>query len=290
MYRFSADSLVLDRGQSVSLSNNNSNECKVNTNIGIHINGFINVTLSNNNFIVRDYDSYNSQLVGSKIKNVDTYWASSNIDNLFTNCEPSFFLDHFGFEKGLYISGPDTLYQGQIGYFIIKRFGDYLPSINNFRWTILDWSGVWIDNSNNIVLEINTNDSRFKKNLRLQFHEEGSGDRWRNKYIQYINAIPKSKIDTLVNSTGKDMPALFQNYPNPFNSQSSINYYLPNKEFVSLKLYNALGQEVKTLVYENKEAGSHSIKIDLIDFCSGIYFCRLSTTNYSFTKKIILVK
>lgn len=83
---------------------------------------------------------------------------------------------------------------------------------------------------------------------------------------------------------------LYQNYPNPFNPGTIINYQLPMNNFVSLKIYNIVGQEIATLVNENQSAGSYKVNFDGKDLPSGIYFCRIQAGNYSAVKKMILLK
>ncbi|MBU1634629.1 carboxypeptidase regulatory-like domain-containing protein [bacterium] len=89
---------------------------------------------------------------------------------------------------------------------------------------------------------------------------------------------------------------LCQNYPNPFNPQTTISYQLPICNKVSLKVYDILGQEVRTLVNENKSAGCHSVVWDGRDnlgsyVCSGVYFYYLKAGDeFSQTKKLLLIK
>jgi len=89
--------------------------------------------------------------------------------------------------------------------------------------------------------------------------------------------------------------SLEQNYPNPFNPITSIQYAVSSRQFVSLKVYDILGNEVATLVNEEKSAGTY--KVEFIvgqdsspDIASGIYFYRLQAGNYVETKKMILLK
>ncbi len=96
--------------------------------------------------------------------------------------------------------------------------------------------------------------------------------------------------------------SLSQNYPNPFNPSTVISYSLPVNSLVTLKIYNLLGQEVATLVDENKKAGSYRVEFNSAvggrQLASGVYFYRLvagdpSTSSgqvYVSTKKFILLK
>jgi Secretion system C-terminal sorting domain len=84
--------------------------------------------------------------------------------------------------------------------------------------------------------------------------------------------------------------ALSQNYPNPFNPTTTIEYDIPKASFVTLKVFNMLGQEVKTLVDKKQEAGSYDAILDGSKLPSGVYIYRLQTENYLNTKKLILIK
>lgn len=83
---------------------------------------------------------------------------------------------------------------------------------------------------------------------------------------------------------------LFQNFPNPFNPVTSISYQLPSSGNVTLKIYDVLGNEIKALIDEYKPAGRYTINFNASALASGIYFYRLKVNNYSFTKKLILIK
>ena len=83
---------------------------------------------------------------------------------------------------------------------------------------------------------------------------------------------------------------LKQNYPNPFNPQTKIAYKLPIARFVTLKVFDALGREVTTLVNESKREGSYEVTFDGGGLASGIYICKMSSANYSSSIKMIIVK
>jgi len=84
--------------------------------------------------------------------------------------------------------------------------------------------------------------------------------------------------------------SLSQNYPNPFNPATTIRYEIPERRFVTIKVYDVLGNEVSTLVDEEKASGSYEIKIDGNELTSGIYFYQLKAGSFVETKKMILVK
>jgi hypothetical protein len=83
---------------------------------------------------------------------------------------------------------------------------------------------------------------------------------------------------------------LGQNYPNPFNPMTTIDYSLPEKGYVSLKVYNLVGQEVATLVHKEMPAGSHRISWNAQNLPSGVYFYRITVGSYSNTDKMVLLK
>jgi hypothetical protein len=83
---------------------------------------------------------------------------------------------------------------------------------------------------------------------------------------------------------------LTQNYPNPFNPTTTISYILPQAGLVKLTLYNILGQELRSLVNEVKEAGTHSINFNASDLNSGVYVYKIESGSFTQTKKMTLVK
>jgi hypothetical protein len=85
---------------------------------------------------------------------------------------------------------------------------------------------------------------------------------------------------------------LFQNYPNPFNPETTIEFSIPGKSHVLLKIYNLLGKTITTLINEDKEKGIYKVSFNAEDYRlpSGIYFYRMESGDYSSTKKLILLK
>ena len=84
--------------------------------------------------------------------------------------------------------------------------------------------------------------------------------------------------------------SLEQNYPNPFNPSTSIKYSVPNAEFVTLKVYDILGNEVSTLVNEQKAPGSYEVRFNAGSLASGVYVYTIKAGNFTQTRKLMLMK
>jgi hypothetical protein len=83
---------------------------------------------------------------------------------------------------------------------------------------------------------------------------------------------------------------LFQNYPNPFNPVTTISYNLQKASFVTLKIHNVLGEEVKILVNEEQKSGAKEISFDAGGLPSGVYFYTLSAGEFRDTKSMVIIK
>ena len=83
---------------------------------------------------------------------------------------------------------------------------------------------------------------------------------------------------------------LFQNYPNPFNPSTTIRYTALESSFINLSIFNSLGEKIEELVNEVKAPGMHTIEFNAKDLSSGTYFYKIQTTNFTQTKKLILLK
>ncbi len=105
--------------------------------------------------------------------------------------------------------------------------------------------------------------------------------------------IPIADVITSVQDNRPHVPSqyiLYQNYPNPFNPTTVIAYSLPTPAAVTLKVYDLLGREIRTLVNGRQNAGQHSITFDAGNCPSGVYFYRLQAGSYSQTKKLVELK
>ncbi|MGB5848837.1 MAG: T9SS type A sorting domain-containing protein [Ignavibacteriaceae bacterium] len=83
---------------------------------------------------------------------------------------------------------------------------------------------------------------------------------------------------------------LYQNYPNPFNPFTTIQFENSEDAFISLEIYNSVGEKVATLFNNVVEAGIHTIKFDSSEIASGIYIYKIVSGKYSESKKMVLLK
>jgi hypothetical protein len=100
-------------------------------------------------------------------------------------------------------------------------------------------------------------------------------------------------IATGITKTGISSPdnyMLSQNYPNPFNPSTKINFSIPESDFVRLSVFNIKGEKVADLINEQKSAGNYSVSFNAENLASGTYIYQLSTSKFSETKKMILLK
>ena len=99
-------------------------------------------------------------------------------------------------------------------------------------------------------------------------------------------------VITSVAEVQSNMPSsicLSQNYPNPFNPSTTISYGLPTASRVTVRVFNALGQEVAVLVDEEKQAGVYKVRWTA-NVPSGVYFYRIQTAQYSDSKKMVVLR
>ena len=109
-------------------------------------------------------------------------------------------------------------------------------------------------------------------------------------------ALQIKKTSNSVTSTGDGIKTtvddfeLSQNYPNPFNPATNIRFTIPESDFVTIKIYNAIGEEVQTLVNTNFAAGTHTLQFNGSNLASGLYFYRIQAGSFVQVKKMMLLK
>ncbi len=105
--------------------------------------------------------------------------------------------------------------------------------------------------------------------------------------IQWINN------STSINENNNELTLdyhLSNNYPNPFNPTTKIIFSIPQRSFVSLKVFNVLGNEIATLVNGERSVGTYEVEFNASEISGGVYFYKLKSGNYFETKKMILLK
>ncbi|MBI5021422.1 MAG: T9SS type A sorting domain-containing protein [Ignavibacteriales bacterium] len=108
-------------------------------------------------------------------------------------------------------------------------------------------------------------------------------------YSAWLDAQAVTNVATEYKSQPKQF-SLEQNYPNPFNPVTNCQFTIGNCQLTILKIYDALGREVETLVNEMLNPGTYNVKWDASNLPSGVYYYRIHAGKYSETKKLILMK
>jgi hypothetical protein len=211
--------------------------------------------------------------------------------------------DSDGNSLGIFIntnlSGPTNIWFDDNGDLLItdyngtavKRFNSSGTFINNFITGLGSAEGVdFFPNGNILIGNGATHSVKMYDSNGVyieDFIPNGSGGLITPNAI----VIRETNVSSV---SGDDNPiknfVLEQNYPNPFNPSTVISYRLPVTSKVTLKVYNALGKEIATLVNEELPAGSHEVVFDASILPSGVYFYQLKSDNFIETKKMIYLK
>ncbi|MBX7043402.1 MAG: T9SS type A sorting domain-containing protein [Ignavibacteria bacterium] len=113
---------------------------------------------------------------------------------------------------------------------------------------------------------------------------------YRLKQIDFNGNFEYHSLSGEVNVGVPSEYAMSQNYPNPFNPSTKIDYDIPADGNVAIILYDMSGREVSKLVNEFKPAGYYTVNFNASNLSSGMYFYRIASSNFSQTKKMVLVK
>jgi hypothetical protein len=204
------------------------------------------------------------------------------------------------------------------GYQIFPRYyaTDFLPSgtipveltsftaVSQNSGVLLNWSTATEVNNSGFEIERSQENKDWSKVAFIRGNGTTSSEKkysfydgnlsegkylYKLKQIDFDGSFEYSKIVDIEVGT----PAKFelsQNYPNPFNPSTTISFSLPKAAYVSLKVFNALGQEVATVVNGIKEVGNHRIDFNAVNLNSGIYFYKLEAGDITQVKKMTLIK
>lgn len=133
----------------------------------------------------------------------------------------------------------------------------------------------------------------FENNPIIDIAIDMDGNKW--LLIQGIGCMifNENRIVNVANKPINTIPKtiqLFQNYPNPFNPSTNIEYRMPITSIITLKVYDALGKLIKTLVNEVKNPGIYSVNFNAVGLPSGVYFYMINSGENTQTRKMILMK
>ncbi|MCG6960131.1 T9SS type A sorting domain-containing protein [bacterium BMS3Abin03] len=183
-----------------------------------------------------------------------------------------------------------------------KRFtGEFgVFHIGKARLEFTDSSGALIDTSlsydvtplETFVLDDSTEISSSADSVHVVIIDD------ENNFIGTLVSRTTEDLITGIKSLTNNVPSRFilkQNYPNPFNATTKIKYTIPDigtsfMKFIKIKVYDILGNEIATLVNEEKSAGNYEIEFDGSYLSSGIYFYSMQSGTFTDTKKFILMK
>ena len=148
-----------------------------------------------------------------------------------------------------------------------------------------DYHNFWSQSLQNQPIRVYTGDT-FDAIIGVQYYSFGDYKlipRKNNDFIGHVTDVKETSVLPEIYS-------LQQNYPNPFNPRTIIEYSIPEAGFVSIKVYNILGQLVATLVNEFENAGNYRINFNASNLSSGLYLYRIETNNFTAVKKMMLLK
>jgi len=201
------------------------------------------------------------------------------------------------------VVGPQTLVRS--GVLIIDSASFKSGATPNEFGMEIELDSGWIYESGNLLIELRhtgfTGTSRSVDAIGTAIPGYGTDFSacWQSSYtpttgLQGNFAVTRINSDMLVGiSNNNEIPdsyKLEQNYPNPFNPKTVIRYSIANTSEVKIKVYDILGNEVKTLVNSKQNAGSYETEFDGSELSSGVYIAKLTSGNYSTQIKMILNK
>lgn len=160
-------------------------------------------------------------------------------------------------------------------------------TITNEKLKIKNWEKIgFVEGSGN------SNSPKEYSFIDQEYDQDHEIIRYRLKQIDFDGKFEYSDI-VEVEVEVNNMPTEFsleQNYPNPFNPYTSIEYTVVSSEYVNLKVYDVLGNEVATLVNEQKDAGRYRVNFDASNLSTGMYLYRIQAGSFSQVRKMMLIK
>ncbi len=177
------------------------------------------------------------------------------------------------------VNSIELLYNGTMP--TIQLVGDVPGEIAPYDYVIYtyEWTAYIADSENDAVVRFNTSGGTCDFTLANRFDiDMGTAD----SFIMWEEVGETSAVPTSIE--------LSQNHPNPFNPSTSIDYTLTTPGYVTLDVFNVLGEQVATLVDSHRPAGTHNVNFNAGHLTSGVYFYRLTAGEQTLTRKMVLAK
>jgi spore germination protein YaaH len=149
------------------------------------------------------------------------------------------------------------------------------------------WRQTWYDDSLSLAMKYNLVNSRAIGGIGIWAlsYEGGRPEIWNG----IRSAFATTGVE-IITGTNPESVQLLQNYPNPFNPTTNIGFRLTSRGFVSLKVFDALGREAASILSEQRESGSYTVRWDASGVPSGVYFYRLTVGDVVETKSMIVLR
>ncbi len=246
-------------------------------------------TLLSNNNVYKIFTRKNIPFdghVGKTYERIDSLTACVyryTNDTIFTNNE--YLIDSLLSNSGDYFSGSYYGYSSTPGIFSTLCLNFYADTVLNYPTEIRELADESIIPVTNLLF---AKGFGFVNSSSCEF---GCGI----TYLKYakIEGVEYGTQITGVDNKNYIQPEnyiLYQNYPNPFNPTTNIQFSIPHSGIVTLKVYDVLGNEIRTLVNEEKTAGTYNIEFDGSNLASEIYFYVLRTGGFVQSRKMLLLK
>jgi len=222
-------------------------------------------------------DAFDDVIANAASSNQVAYWICNDLQNNFWTK----FVVASDLEIAAKVSGGDLDGDDDIDIVAVGKVPGELVIYQNSDF---NWSKYVLADNFYGGTALSVIDFDFDGDLDIIAGASGLGELylWENKNV--------SSVKRYSGFNSPDGIQVFQNYPNPFNPSTKIKYQIPEISFVSLKVYDVLGNEIAILVSEEKSAGSYEIEYDGRGLQSGVYFYRLKAGNFNEMKKMILLK
>ncbi len=243
---------------------------------------------------VYDFDEYLSQIIMARSDGIVKYNGAVFSDGILHNIPAQSITTG---DQYMFVSAKDGIYRSKDCCQTIEKVLslDYYIKLVAYNNTVI---GCYLPNGA-IWVSFDNGNTWKQKFLGITNIVSLAVD---DKYLFFVtkDELWKAPLENLLTDVEEhNIPTSFslsQNYPNPFNPETTINYQLPTPGFVTLKVYDLLGQEVIALVNEYKQPGNYkaTFNVDHLErsreMASGIYFYCLQAGSYIETKKLVLLK